>query len=200
VLETATRQMCQWERDGLAGGMDLSVNVSVRQLREPGFAASVTEILERTGLEPGRLVLEITESLLMENIDAVLDVLEELRRRGVRLAIDDFGTGYSSLAYLVSLPVQVLKIDRSFVVRLDEDPNSATLVRSIIKLARDLELQTVAEGVEEARQLENLRRLGCDKVQGFYFSRPLAASDLEKLLRSKVAEAAPAQRARAAKR
>ena len=122
----------------------------------------------------------------MESIDAVLDVLEELRRRGVRLAIDDFGTGYSSLAYLVRLPVQVLKIDRSFVVRLDEDHNSATLVRSIIMLARDLDLQTVAEGVEEARQLENLRRLGCEKVQGFYFSRPLAAGDLEKLLRSKV--------------
>ncbi len=186
VLETASRQMCRWERDGLAAGMDLAVNVSVRQLREPGFAASVTEILERTGLDPGRLVLEITESLLMESIDAVLDVLEELRRRGVRLAIDDFGTGYSSLAYLVRLPVQVLKIDRSFVVRLDEDHNSATLVRSIIMLARDLDLQTVAEGVEEARQLENLRRLGCEKVQGFYFSRPLAAGDLEKLLRSKV--------------
>jgi len=186
VLETACRQMRRWERDGLGGGLDLAVNVSVRQLREPGFAAWVTEVLEETGLEPDRLVLEITESLLMENIDAVLGVLEELRRRGVRLAIDDFGTGYSSLAYLVRLPVQVLKVDRSFVVRLDDDANSATLVRSIIKLARDLELETVAEGVEEARQVDNLRRLGCQKGQGFYFSRPLPPGDLEELLRSGV--------------
>ena len=187
VLETACRQVCRWELDGLGGGMDLAVNVSVRQLKEPGFAASVGEVLERTGLAPGRLVLEITESLLMENVDAVIGVLEELRRRGVRLAIDDFGTGYSSLAYLVSLPVQVLKVDRSFVVRMDDDANSATLVRSIIKLASDLELQTVAEGVEEARQVDDLRRLGCQKAQGFYFSRPLPPGDLEALLRAAVA-------------
>jgi diguanylate cyclase (GGDEF)-like protein/PAS domain S-box-containing protein len=184
VLETACRQARRWERDGLGGGLDLAVNVSVRQLREPGFAASVTEILEGTGLDPGRLVLEITESLLMENVDAILGVLEELRRRGVRLAIDDFGTGYSSLAYLVRLPVQVLKVDRSFVARLDDDANGATLVRSIIKLARDLELETVAEGLEQARQVDNLRGLGCQKGQGFYFSRPLPPVDLEELLRS----------------
>jgi diguanylate cyclase (GGDEF)-like protein/PAS domain S-box-containing protein len=186
VLETACSQARRWELDGLGAGLDLNVNVSVRQLREPGFAASVSEILERTGLAPARLVLEITESLLMENVDAVLGVLEELRQRGLRLAIDDFGTGYSSLAYLVRLPVKVLKVDRSFVVRLDDDANSATLVRSIIKLARDLELQTVAEGVEEARQVDNLRQLGCDKAQGFYFSRPLPPAELVGLLRAAV--------------
>jgi len=188
VLEAACRQAHQWEQAGLADGLDLNVNVSVRQLKEPGFVATVAEDLDQTGVEPGRLVLEITESLLMENIDAILGVLHELRGLGVRLAIDDFGTGYSSLAYLVKLPVQVLKIDRSFVIRLDQDPNNATLVRSILTLARDLKLQTVAEGIEQAHLAEELHRLGCDKGQGYWFSRPLAAADLEDLLRATVAD------------
>jgi EAL domain-containing protein (putative c-di-GMP-specific phosphodiesterase class I) len=160
--------------------------VSVRQLREPGFAAATAAVLQRTGLEPGRLVLEITESLLMENIDALLGVLQDLRGLGVRLAIDDFGTGYSSLAYLVKLPVQVLKIDRSFITRMDDDPNNITLVRSILALARDLQLQTVAEGIEQAHLVEHLRRLGCDKGQGYYFSRPAAPAVLEPTLRGGV--------------
>ncbi len=188
VLQAACQQLRQWQQAGLGNGLDLAVNVSVRQLKEPGFVATVAEVLDQTGLEAGRLVLEITESLLMENIDAVLDVLHELRGLGVRLAIDDFGTGYSSLAYLVKLPVQVLKIDRSFITRLDHDPNNATLVRSILKLARDLRLQTVAEGIEQAHLAEELHRLGCDKGQGYYFSRPLRAADLEAMLRSTVAD------------
>jgi EAL domain-containing protein (putative c-di-GMP-specific phosphodiesterase class I) len=187
VLQAACRQAHQWEQAGLGGGLDLNVNVSVRQLKEPGFVAAVAEVLDRTGLEPGRLVLELTESLLMENIDAILGVLHQLRGLGVRLAIDDFGTGYSSLAYLVKLPVQVLKIDRSFITGLHDDPNNLTLVRSILKLARDLQLQTVAEGIEQAHLAEELHRLGCDKGQGYWFSRPLPAADLEALLRSTVA-------------
>jgi len=188
VLEAACQQVHQWERAGLADRLDLNVNVSVRQLKEPAFVAAVAEVLDQTGLEPGRLVLELTESLLMENIDAVLDVLHQLRALGVRLAIDDFGTGYSSLAYLVKLPVQVLKIDRSFITRLDDDPNNLTLVRSILRLARDLQLQTVAEGIEQAHLAEELHRLGCQKGQGYWFSRPLPAADLEQLLRSTAAD------------
>jgi diguanylate cyclase (GGDEF)-like protein len=188
VLQAACRQAHQWDQDGLGGGLDLAVNVSVRQLKEPGFVAAVAEDLDQTGVEPGRLILEITESLLMENLDAILDVLHQLRGLGVRLAIDDIGTGYSSLAYLVKLPVQVLKIDRSFITHLHDDLNNLTLVRSILKLARDLELQTVAEGIEKAHLAEELHRLGCDKGQGYWFSRPLAAADLEQLLRATVAD------------
>ncbi len=181
VLRAACRQLHQWQQAGL-GELDLNVNVSARQLKEPGYVASVVEALDQTGLEPGCLILEITESMLMENIDAILDTLHGLRDQGVRLAIDDFGTGYSSLAYLVRLPVQLLKIDRSFVICLEDDPHSAMLVRSILKLARDLGLETVAEGIEEAQLAEELHRLGCDKGQGFYFSRPLAAAELEAML------------------
>jgi diguanylate cyclase (GGDEF)-like protein/PAS domain S-box-containing protein len=184
VLQAACRQLHQWEQAGLGGGLDLAVNVSVRQLKEPGFVATAAEVLDQTGLEPGRLILEITESLLMENIDGLLDVLHDLRGLGVRLAIDDFGTGYSSLAYLVKLPVQLLKIDRSFITRLDDDANNTTLVCSILKLAHDLQLQTVAEGIEQKHLAEQLHRLGCDKGQGYYFSRPLPAADLEETLRS----------------
>src|SRR6266508_4327890 len=165
---------------------DLNVNASVRQLKEPGFVAAVAEDLDRTGLEPGRLILEITESLLMENLDAILEVLHQLRSLGVRLAIDDFGTGYSSLAYLVKLPVQVLKIDRSFITGLHDDANNLTLVRSILTLAADLQLQTVAEGIEQAHLAEELHRLGCQKGQGYWFSRPLPAADLEDLFRFNV--------------
>ena len=161
--------------------------MSVRQLKEPAFVATVAEVLQQTGVEPDRLILELTESLLMENLDAVLEVLHQLRALGVRLAIDDFGTGYSSLAYLVKLPVQVLKIDRSFITGLDDDANNLTLVRSILRLARDLRLQTVAEGIEQAHLAEELHRLGCDKGQGYWFSRPLPAADLQELLRSTVA-------------
>jgi len=188
VLQAACRQAHQWEQAGLADGLDLNVNVSVRQLKEPAFVATVAEVLQQTGLEPGRLILEITESLLMENLDAILDVLHQLRALGVRLAIDDFGTGYSSLAYLVKLPVQVLKIDRSFITSLHEDPNNLTLVRSILKLAADLQLQTVAEGIEQAQLAEELHQLGCDKGQGYWFSRPLPAADLEQLLRATEAD------------
>ena len=188
VLQAACRQLRQWQQAGIADGLDLAVNVSVRQLKEPGFVATVAEVLEQTGRDPGRTVREITESLLMESIDTIIDVLHELRGLGVRLAIDDFGTGYSSLAYLVKLPVQLLKIDRSFITRLDDDANNATLVRSILKLARDLRLQTVAEGIEQAHLAEELHRLGCDKGQGFYFSRPLTAADLEAVLRSTAAD------------
>jgi diguanylate cyclase (GGDEF)-like protein len=169
VLQAACRQVHRWDQDGLGRGLSVAVNISVRQLKDAGFVASVAEILRETSLEPGRLVLEITESLLMENIDAILGVLQELRELGVRLAIDDFGTGYSSLAYLVRLPVQLLKIDRSFIAHLDTDPNNATLVRSILTLAHDLGLEAVAEGIEQAHLVEELRRLGCDKGQGFYF-------------------------------
>jgi diguanylate cyclase (GGDEF)-like protein/PAS domain S-box-containing protein len=187
VLETACRQLQQWDQAGLGGGLELNVNVSVRQLREPGFAAATAAVLNQSGVRPDRLILEITESLLMENIDAILEVLHELRALGVRLAIDDFGTGYSSLAYLVKLPVHVLKIDRSFITHLDDDPNNATLVRSILKLARDLQLQTVAEGIEQAALVDTLRRLGCDKGQGYHFGRPLPAGELQELLSSPAA-------------
>ncbi len=131
--------------------------------------------LERGGLEPSSLCLEITETALMADPAAGLKVLQDLRALGVRLAIDDFGTGYSSLSYLKRFPVDVLKIDRSFVDGLGEDPEDTAIVTAIISLSRALGLRVVAEGVETRRQLDELRRLGCDRAQGFMFARPRPA-------------------------
>jgi EAL domain-containing protein (putative c-di-GMP-specific phosphodiesterase class I) len=149
------------------------VNLSVRQLRHTGFVA---EILSETGLDPGSLVLEITEDAVMEDAQSAIDALKRLKGSGVKLAIDDFGTGYSSLSYLRRLPVDYLKIDRSFVERLGEDPKDAEIVSGTIALAHTLGLETIAEGVENAAQLECLREMGCDLAQGNHFSRPLAAA------------------------
>jgi diguanylate cyclase (GGDEF)-like protein/PAS domain S-box-containing protein len=155
------------------------VNLSVRQLRQTDF---VTEILDETGLDPGSLVLEITEDAVMEDAQSAIGALKRLEGLGIKLAIDDFGTGYSSLSYLRTLPVDYLKIDRSFVERLGEDPRDAEIVSGTITLAHTLGLEAVAEGVENADQLEQLREMGCDLAQGNHFSRPLAAPEAKRYL------------------
>ena len=156
-----------------------SVNLSVTQLKHTGF---IMEVLEETGLDPASLILEITENAVMDDAQSAIAVLESLKGSGIKLAIDDFGTGYSSLSYLRRLPVDFLKIDRSFVERLGEDPRDTEIVAATIALAHALGLQTIAEGVETSPQLESLRRMGCDLAQGDFFSEPRSASDLEKYL------------------
>jgi EAL domain-containing protein (putative c-di-GMP-specific phosphodiesterase class I) len=157
----------------------VAVNISGRQLEAPGFAASVEAALAETGAPAGYLTLEITESVLMDDTEATLAVLRALKALGVRLAIDDFGTGYSSLRYLHQFPVDVLKIDKSFVDRVGRGGTDAALARTVIALGATLGVRTVAEGIEEPAQREALRALGCDDGQGYLFARPAPPHEVE---------------------
>jgi diguanylate cyclase (GGDEF)-like protein/PAS domain S-box-containing protein len=184
VLMQACKQVAAWQRDlRLDPPLRLAVNVSARQLQDPGFTGDVAAALGSSGLDPGCLTLELTESVLMQSGPLGTAALRRLRELGVLLALDDFGTGYSSLGYLQELPVQVVKIDRSFVQDLHKQERSSALVRAIIDLGGGLGLSLVAEGVEEEAQAAELRRLGCDVGQGFLFARPLEIEALEELLR-----------------
>jgi diguanylate cyclase (GGDEF)-like protein/PAS domain S-box-containing protein len=183
VLETACRQMTAWDAAGLATErLGLSVNVSTHQLEDPGFPETLHAVLAESRFEAPRLTLEITESALMDDIDASAATLQHLKTLGLRLAIDDFGTGYSSLSYLERLPIDVLKIDRSFIAALRHGSEVPVLVRSIIKLGQTLRMDVLAEGIEREEQLVRLRELGCRLGQGFYFSPPVPASGAEAVL------------------
>ena len=162
----------------------MNVNVSARQITEHGFVEDVGRILDATGIDPARLVLELTEGVLMRETEATLATFVELKRLGLRLAIDDFGTGYSSLSYLHRFPIDVLKIDRSFVASMLDGPDEAALLRSILALSETLHLETVAEGIEDLGQLQELRSCGATMGQGFYFARPLTADAIAILLRT----------------
>jgi EAL domain-containing protein (putative c-di-GMP-specific phosphodiesterase class I) len=150
----------------------MSVNVSGRQLEDPGFAATVAALLATTGVAPARLCLEFTESVLLRDSEALRATLAELRRIGVRLGLDDFGTGYSSLGYLRNFELDVLKIPREFVEQVGAAGGTPALAHSIVALADALDLRVVAEGVETVEQADALRRMGCGMAQGWYFGRP----------------------------
>jgi diguanylate cyclase (GGDEF)-like protein len=179
VLENACMRAAGWNARG-RGPVRLAVNVSAVQFASPGFVGVVHSALERSGLAPSLLELEITESVLMRDVEQSIRRMSELRRIGVRLAIDDFGTGYSSLNYLRLLPVTTIKIDQSFVRDLTESSGTLTVVRSVVALAHGLGLEVVAEGVETERQLELLRDAGCDCFQGHLFGRPAPATEMER--------------------
>ena len=182
VLEAACAQLVAWSRSALTRQFFLSVNVSVRQFRQPDFVAQVLGILDATGAHPERLKLELTESLLLADVEDIIARMEHLRRYGVGFSLDDFGTGYSSLSYLKRLPLDQLKIDQSFVRDLQTDPNDAAIVRTILALADSLDLEVVAEGVETTGQLEFLQRYGCKAFQGYLFGRPMLPEVLERAL------------------
>ncbi len=189
VLEEACRQTREWADAGLTG-LRGAVNVSARQMEQPGLAGRVLDVLRRTGLPPASLELEITETVFMEGFTAARDCLGALADKGVSVALDDFGTGYSSLAYLKRLPISTLKIDKSFIDGLPGDAEDAAIVTSVVAIARNLGLTVVAEGVETPAQLEFLRGLDCcGGFQGYLFSRPLPAKEFARLLRQKGARA-----------
>ena len=181
VLEEACRHG-QMLRESGHIGLRVSVNLSVRQLFDRGFAQRVADILQRTGFPAESLELEITESMVMRDAEDAVKLLQALRDTGVRLAIDDFGTGYSSLAYLKRFPIDCVKIDRSFIRDLPDDRDDASITRSIIAMAHNMKLDVVAEGVETPEQLNFLHAYGCDEIQGFLFSEPLAADAFERYL------------------
>ena len=184
VMRTACRQYQRWVP---AGGNPLlprlAVNVSARQFHHPEFVHMVRSILDDTGIPSGRLELELTESILISNIEKTVEKMNTLKKQGVRFSIDDFGTGYSSLSYLKRLPLDMLKIDRSFVMDISLNSPDATIVNTIIAMADTLGLQVIAEGVEQVAELNFLRDHGCQSYQGYYFSRPLSAGDFINFLR-----------------
>jgi diguanylate cyclase (GGDEF)-like protein len=181
VLEKACRQARAWREQWPGERLVMSVNLSPRQFADPGLVQSIAAVLRETGLEPSALELEITETAVMDRSEAGMRALGELRALGVRLVLDDFGTGYSSLAYLRHLPLDTIKIDRSFVTELDEADRNVAIVQAVLSLAHGMGISVVAEGIETRRQAARLRELGCDLGQGYLWARPLsgpAATDL----------------------
>jgi diguanylate cyclase (GGDEF)-like protein/PAS domain S-box-containing protein len=191
VQRTACAAAARWRKE-LGTPVKVAVNLSMRQFYQKDLIPTVRRTLEETGVEPGMLELEITETIAMSRADLVDQLLRDLRELGVELSIDDFGTGYSSLAYLKRFPVQRLKVDRAFVHDLGRDADSAAIIRSIVALGHGLDMRIVAEGVETADQLSLLRELECDEYQGYVFSRPVEEDAVAPLLRAHLGERPPA--------
>ena len=182
VLRTACLQTMAWHRAGWTG-LRVAVNLSPRQFTQYSLVQSIAELLHETGMDPQWLELELTEGTVMHDVDHAIEVLRNLKALGVQISIDDFGTGYSSLSYLRRFPIDVLKIDQSFVRELSTDKDDAAIVRTIITLAHSLRLQVIAEGVETSAQLDFLRAEGCDMMQGYHYIRPVGTAAFEDLLR-----------------
>ncbi|MFN3983988.1 MAG: EAL domain-containing protein [Rhodocyclaceae bacterium] len=184
VLREACRQQLRWRAEA-ALDLQMAVNVSMRQLKDAGFVDMLRRVLAETGLEPSRLELEITESLMVENATVLIDLLEQVRALGVRVAIDDFGTGYSSLSSLQKLPIDRLKIDRAFITGLASRKEDAVIVALVVNMGHLLDLEVIAEGVETVEQAERLVAMGCDDGQGYFYGRPMVASDIVRVAQSR---------------
>ena len=187
VLRAACKQMSAWHQSGLTG-VRLAVNISAMQFRQANLAEIIQSVFKENGLDPGQgfLELELTESLLVKNVEGTIAALNRLHEMGIQLSIDDFGTGYSSLSYLKRFPISTLKIDQSFVCDLSTNRDDAAIVNAIIALGHGLGLKVIAEGVETIEQLDYLRTLKCDEIQGYLFSRPVPADEMTRLLRNGV--------------
>jgi EAL domain-containing protein (putative c-di-GMP-specific phosphodiesterase class I) len=186
VLDTACAQLKKWQRDARTRDLVLAVNVSAKQFRQVQFVAQVKEIVQRHAINPVFLKLEITESLLLKNVDNVIATMNDLKALGVQFSLDDFGTGYSCLQYLKRLPLFQLKIDYSFVHDLTTDSSDRAIVRTIIAMAQNLNLDVIAEGVETQEQLCLLMNKGCTHFQGYLFGRPVPLEEFEALLRQMI--------------
>jgi EAL domain-containing protein (putative c-di-GMP-specific phosphodiesterase class I) len=192
VLGAACELLAHWAQQPHSAGLSLSVNLSARLLYQAGFVEALQQTLQRSGANPQRLKLELTESLLLTDMDEAIMRMQALRAMGIRFSIDDFGTGYSSMAYLQQLPLDQLKIDQSFTRELPGNPSSLAIVRAIIALAQSLKLEVIAEGVETLAQRDSLLSNGCLHYQGYFFARPMAVADFaaSDLLRLRLAGAA----------
>lgn len=177
ILRAACRQLGQWHRQGISG-LQISVNLSQRQFRQANLCSMIASIVAQEGFDPKFLELEITESMVMENPAKTIESMRELRNIGIKLSLDDFGTGYASLNYLKQFPINCIKLDRSYVKDIATDPHDAAICAATISLANSLGLEVVAEGVETAKQYEYLKRLGCKKIQGYYFCKPLPEAEV----------------------
>ena len=188
VIGEVCRQLKAWQAQGMAV-LPVAINLSARQLQQADLAGAVERIVGRAGVDPALLEFELTESMLMANPEAAVEILTRIKALGMRLSVDDFGTGYSSLAYLKRFPLDALKIDRTFVRDLPDDPDDAAITKAVIRLAHSLSLKVVAEGVENADQLRELEQYGCDQIQGYYVSRPVPAHGCAALLAGAAATA-----------
>jgi len=177
VLTAACEQIKEWEHQGL-GKITVSVNLSPRQFMDSNLVSAVKSALDTSGIDPNQLNLEITESTAMYSIDKPIDILHSLKNLGVLISIDDFGTGYSSLSYLQQMPIDNLKIDRSFINNIHHSPTDQALVQAIVTMAHTLGMKTIAEGVE----LEGQKEIGCEVAQGYLFSKPVPSEQLKLLL------------------
>ncbi|NCO72646.1 MULTISPECIES: bifunctional diguanylate cyclase/phosphodiesterase [Shewanella] len=173
VLETACQQLATWALEPKSAHLTLAVNISARQMGIPAFVENVLTIVSQANINPEKLKLELTESILLENMEDTITKMTALKARGIKFSIDDFGTGYSSLQYLKRLPLDQLKIDQSFIQDIENDPNDRAIVRTIIAMANSLNLEVIAEGVETEKQKELLTNKGCLNYQGYLFSKPL---------------------------
>src|SRR6202011_1322125 len=187
VLREACRQARSWQDAGLPP-LPIAVNVSAVEFRDKGFVQGVRTILAETGLEARYLELELTEGVLMDDAESTAAVLQELKTMGVHLAVDDFGTGYSSLSYLRQFPIDVLKIDQSFVHQISANPDDSSIVSAIINMGKSLKQLVVAEGIETKEQREYLQTQSCAEGQGYLFSRPLAAAQFAQLLQKVITD------------
>jgi EAL domain-containing protein (putative c-di-GMP-specific phosphodiesterase class I) len=179
ILEAACKQLAHWATRPEMALLTVAVNVSAHQFRQPDFVDQVLAVLESTGADPKQLKLELTESMLVSNLEDIVEKMFALRAKGVGFSLDDFGTGFSSLSYLKRLPLDQLKIDQSFVRDVLSDPNDAAIAKTIITLAQSLGLGVIAEGVETRMQQEFLASSGCHAYQGYFFSRPLPVDGFE---------------------
>jgi EAL domain-containing protein (putative c-di-GMP-specific phosphodiesterase class I) len=179
VLKTACETIVRWQTNAQLANISLAVNISINQFRQPDFVKQVRKIIKHSGVNPALLKLELTESLFAENIDDIIQKMTALKKLGIKFSLDDFGTGYSSLNYLKRLPLNQLKIDQSFVRDILVDSHDASICRSVISLAKSLDLEVIAEGVERLDQKELLYQQGCNAYQGYYFSKPLPIEALE---------------------
>jgi predicted signal transduction protein with EAL and GGDEF domain len=182
VLQTACAQLRAWQAQEATCNLVLAVNVSAKQLQQEDFALAVTAIVKEYGIQPRLLKLELTESMLVENVEDAIAKIVELRNLGIRFSLDDFGTGYSSLQYLKKIPLDQLKIDQSFIQGIEHDRHDRSIVRTVIAIAQSLELDVIAEGVENAMQLQILKTKGCNSYQGYFFGRPMPVEQFERLL------------------
>jgi EAL domain-containing protein (putative c-di-GMP-specific phosphodiesterase class I) len=184
VVEQACLQLAEWSQDERMGQLVLAINVSAQQFRAADFVQRIEESVKRHRVAPERLKLELTESVVLQDVLGVIGKMHALKSLGVGLSLDDFGTGYSSLSYLKQLPLSQIKIDQSFVRDVISDPNDAVMVRTIIGMAQNFRLEVIAEGVETGEQLEFLRQSGCTIYQGYLFGKPIPREDFEVLVRS----------------
>jgi EAL domain-containing protein (putative c-di-GMP-specific phosphodiesterase class I) len=185
IIASVCEQVATWSRS-LIGPVHVAVNIAARQFVEVDLDKEVLDALNRHGIAGEFLELELTESALMVNTERTIAQLKNLKRCGVQISIDDFGTGYSSLAYLRRFPIDKLKIDIAFIRGITNDPDDAAIALTVIRMAHSLQMVAIAEGVETVAQLDYLGRLGCDEVQGYYFSRPLPVSKIERMLREDI--------------
>ena len=185
VLQAACRQIAEWAEEDETAHITVAINISARQFRQPDFVERVLVAVARSGANSRMLKLELTESVLVDNVEDVIAKMTELKAAGLCISLDDFGTGYSSLAYLKRLPLDQLKIDRTFVRDILADATSGAIAQTIISLSRAMGLSVIAEGVESEEQRRFLAHLGCHAFQGFLFSRPLSQGDFERLLHEK---------------